>query len=182
MLLAVMRHVWASRGETQPKANSLDPTLKVKDLVSGAAYRLRYAKRYKALAEFRQCEAGKAGVVVGNAPPQSRPDRRTDKNSSKKQIPISHRLIAGITKTNWRGTSSFGRLHRHQLRPACEVVFDGAPIPEIDLERYSSALRKDKENMGTQLGLIVTRGIGDIFKQLCDFDDGITRYFERKLI
>ena len=74
---------------------------------------------------------------------------------------------------------------RNRIRPACQVVFDGAPLPQIDLERYFSALRKDKKNVGTQLGLILTRGIGDMFKQLCDFDDGIkdviTCYFGEKL-
>lgn len=62
---------------------------------------------------------------------------------------------------------------RNRIRPACELVFDGAPLPEIDLERYFSALRKDKKNVGSQLGLILTRGVGDMFKQLCDFDDSI---------
>jgi 3-dehydroquinate synthase len=74
---------------------------------------------------------------------------------------------------------------RNRIRPACELVFKGAPLPEIDLERYFTALRKDKKNIGSQLGLILTRGVGDMFKQLCDFDDGIKQviqtYFENKL-
>lgn len=77
------------------------------------------------------------------------------------------------------------KVERNRIRPACQVVFEGAPLPEIDLELYFGALRKDKKNVGIQLGLIVTRGIGDMFKQLCDFDDGIkeviTRYFGEKL-
>ena len=74
---------------------------------------------------------------------------------------------------------------RNRIRPACEVVFKGAPLPEVDIERYFSALSKDKKNEGSQLGLILTRGAGDMFKQLCDFDDGIKQvietYFTRKL-
>jgi 3-dehydroquinate synthetase len=67
---------------------------------------------------------------------------------------------------------------RNRIRPACEVVFKGAPLPEVDIERYFRALSKDKKNEGSQLGLILTRGAGDMFKQLCDFDDGIKQVIE----
>ena len=74
---------------------------------------------------------------------------------------------------------------RNRIRPACELVFDGEPLPKIDLERYFNALSKDKKNIGSKLGLILTRGVGDMFKQLCGFDEGIKQviqtYFENKL-
>ena len=74
---------------------------------------------------------------------------------------------------------------RNQIRPACQLVFDGAPLPDIDLERYFSALRKDKKNVDGQLGLILTSGIGNMFKQLCDFtpelETLIGGYFSKKL-
>jgi 3-dehydroquinate synthase len=76
-------------------------------------------------------------------------------------------------------------VERNRIRSACELVFEGAPLPMIDLERYCRALSKDKKNVGNQLGLILTRGIGHMFKQLCDFDDGIKcvidSYFKDKL-
>ena len=74
---------------------------------------------------------------------------------------------------------------RNRLRGDCAIVFDGAPLPDIDLERYFSALSKDKKNVGTRLGLILTRGVGDMFKHVCDFDDQIKgvigRFFGEKL-
>ena len=74
---------------------------------------------------------------------------------------------------------------RNRLRGDCAIVFDGTPLPDIELERYFSALSKDKKNVGTQLGLILTRGVGDMFKYLCDFDDRIKsvigRFFGEKL-
>ncbi len=74
---------------------------------------------------------------------------------------------------------------RNKIRPACQLVFDGAPLPEIDLNRYLSALRKDKKNVGSQLGLILTSGIGSMFKQLCDLDQElenlIADFFAKKL-
>ena len=73
---------------------------------------------------------------------------------------------------------------RNRVRSACEVVFHGHPIPEFDLEDYFSALRKDKKNVGEQLGLILTRGFGDMFKRLTPFDsnikDLIKQFFEEK--
>ena len=74
---------------------------------------------------------------------------------------------------------------RNRIRPACELVFNGAPLPEIDMDRYFIALQKDKKNVGSQLGLILTSGIGNMFKQLCDFDERlkelITSFFVNKL-
>lgn len=74
---------------------------------------------------------------------------------------------------------------RNRIRPACELVFDGAPLPKVDLERYFSALQKDKKNIGPQLGFILTRGVGDMFKQLCLLEQGIKNviqtYFENQL-
>ena len=68
---------------------------------------------------------------------------------------------------------------RNRLRGDCAVVFDGAPLPAIDPERYFSALAKDKKNVGNQLGLILTRGVGDMFKRLCDLDDEIKAVIEK---
>jgi 3-dehydroquinate synthase len=74
---------------------------------------------------------------------------------------------------------------RNRLRKACQIVFDGSALPEIDLDRYLTAVRKDKKNVGNQLGLILTRGVGNMFKQLTDLDDTlrdlICRFFADKL-
>lgn len=73
-------------------------------------------------------------------------------------------------------SAHFGLLplsERNRIRKACEIVFGQHPLPPVDLGKYFSAIRKDKKNVGTQLGLILTRGVGDMFKQLCDFDDSL---------
>ena len=74
---------------------------------------------------------------------------------------------------------------RNRFRKACEIVFDGHPLPEVDMVAYLSAIKKDKKNAGEQLGLILTRGAGDMFKRLSDLDSGletlISDFFSKRL-
>jgi len=74
---------------------------------------------------------------------------------------------------------------RNRFRKACQIVFDGFVLPDMDDERYLCALKKDKKNVSNKLGLILTRGVGDMFKQLTVLDDAmrdiIVRYFSEKL-
>lgn len=74
---------------------------------------------------------------------------------------------------------------RNRYRLACQVVFDGHPLPDVAMDKYFSALRKDKKNVGEQLGLILTRGAGDMFKRLSSLDAAlqtlIARFFQEKL-
>ena len=74
---------------------------------------------------------------------------------------------------------------RNRYREACEIVFDGIELPDVDLDEYLSALRKDKKNIGNQLGLILTRGAGSMFKRLSDLDEAlealIANFFGKKL-
>ncbi|CAA6678749.1 MULTISPECIES: 3-dehydroquinate synthase [unclassified Lentimonas] len=85
-------------------------------------------------------------------------------------------------------SESFGLItmeDRNRYRKACEIVFDGHPVPEVNIDKYLSAIRKDKKNVGTQLGLILTRGAGDMFKRLSDLDGRletlIAKFFADKL-
>ena len=64
---------------------------------------------------------------------------------------------------------------RNRLRNACQMVFKDTPLPEISMDDYFAAIKKDKKNVGHQLGLILTRGVGDMFKRLCDFDEDLQR-------
>lgn len=74
---------------------------------------------------------------------------------------------------------------RNRYRKACEIVFCDNPLPEVELEKYLGAIRKDKKNVGTQLGLILTRGAGDMFKRLSDLDEAleslIAQFFTERL-
>ena len=68
---------------------------------------------------------------------------------------------------------------RNRIRAACEIVFTGYPIPEFDTAAYFSALKKDKKNVGDQLGLILTKGVGEMFKHLVDFDSDLKDLIEK---
>lgn len=102
-------------------------------------------------------------------------------------IPHGIAVAYGIDLANLV-SESFGLISmedRNRFRKACEIVIDGNPLPEVDMEKYLSAIRKDKKNVGTQLGLILTRGAGDMFKRLSELDDTlealIAKYFAEKL-
>jgi 3-dehydroquinate synthase len=72
---------------------------------------------------------------------------------------------------------------RNRMRVACEMVFDGIHLPDIDISRYISALMKDKKNSGSNLGLILSKGVGKTFKHFCSYEDistVIQSFFEEK--
>lgn len=60
---------------------------------------------------------------------------------------------------------------RDEIRAIVVNYWPGFEINEIDVDTFINALTKDKKNVGTQLGLILNRGIGDIFKNITDNDD-----------
>lgn len=73
---------------------------------------------------------------------------------------------------------------RNRFRNACEVVFKGCNLPDVDMECYFSALQKDKKNVDNKLGLILTRGIGDMFKEVINIDDIkeiIVKFYDDKI-
>lgn len=67
------------------------------------------------------------------APPQSRPDRHTDKNSLKKQIPVSHPLNPGRTdapiNVSEKANKGFGTVHALK-RYAGAYVADHSKLSE----------------------------------------------------
>lgn len=60
---------------------------------------------------------------------------------------------------------------RTRARAVLETIWNGTPIGDVDQTAYENALLKDKKNANGQLGLILTRGFGDMFKQLVPLDD-----------
>ncbi|QVL50110.1 MAG: hypothetical protein KFB96_06500 [Thiocapsa sp.] len=74
---------------------------------------------------------------------------------------------------------------RNRIRRACELVFDGFSLPSIEMYDYMAAMKRDKKNVGQRLGLILTRGVGDMFKELCEVNDDlhnlIASFFTNKL-
>ena len=57
-----------------------------------------------------------------------------------------------------------------QMRDVLKLNWSEFHLGEIDLEAMISALRKDKKNIGSQVRVILTRGLGDMFITSLDVD------------
>ena len=58
---------------------------------------------------------------------------------------------------------------RNHMRELCAMVFTNIMVPIINYEDYEKALKKDKKNLGDDLGLILTKGIGKTFKRITPY-------------
>lgn len=58
---------------------------------------------------------------------------------------------------------------RNYMKSLCQLVYSEINLPEIDQFLYENALKKDKKNVGDDLGLILTNGIGNTFKRLTSY-------------
>ncbi|MBK0380689.1 AroB-related putative sugar phosphate phospholyase (cyclizing) [Mucilaginibacter segetis] len=74
---------------------------------------------------------------------------------------------------------------RNEVRELVEKIWEGTTITDIELNKFTSALSKDKKNIGKQLGLILNKGYGKIFKDLRPMDDEfvswLQEYFDTQL-
>lgn len=59
---------------------------------------------------------------------------------------------------------------REEIREGLVPIWSEFALPKIDRDAFGAALRRDKKNRGDELGLILTRGWGDMFKHFCAFD------------
>lgn len=57
---------------------------------------------------------------------------------------------------------------RNQIRPILEQIWKEVELPDIKIDRYYSALSKDKKNIGNEMKVILTKGIGKMFKSTLD--------------
>ena len=73
---------------------------------------------------------------------------------------------------------------RNRIRKSLAKAFTGTPLPEIDVDLIFAALRKDKKNQGKDIKVILTRGIGDMYKTTLDCDEKIVNclhnFFDNK--
>lgn len=60
---------------------------------------------------------------------------------------------------------------RDDVRELVQQIWEGTYITDISLDAYTTALSKDKKNVDAQLGLILNKGYGKIFKDLTTLDD-----------
>lgn len=71
---------------------------------------------------------------------------------------------------------------RSEIKCFLKKVWDGFTISDINIDSFVDALKKDKKNVGTQLGLILTDGFGKMSKKCTDPDDNfvswLNEYFQ----
>ncbi|MEQ3237762.1 AroB-related putative sugar phosphate phospholyase (cyclizing) [Bacteroides cellulosilyticus] len=75
---------------------------------------------------------------------------------------------------------------RNEVRKVIINFWSGYEINEINIDAFIKALSKDKKNVGKQLGLILNKGYGKIFKNVMDnnehFRGWIEEYFAKELL
>jgi len=74
---------------------------------------------------------------------------------------------------------------RNEVRPILETVWSEVSLPAIELDEYFFALSKDKKNIGSDINVILTKGLGNMFKtklsQKSEIKRLISEYFSSKL-
>jgi 3-dehydroquinate synthase len=73
---------------------------------------------------------------------------------------------------------------RQRMREVLKLNWDEVPLGEIDLEAFIGALRKDKKNVGAEVRVILTKGLGRMFVTRLDVDGDargwIVDYFQNQ--
>lgn len=67
---------------------------------------------------------------------------------------------------------------RRTMRASLERIWSEFPLPDFDRAGFREALSRDKKNRGDELGLILTRGWGQMFKHFCAFDDDLRGWID----
>jgi len=74
---------------------------------------------------------------------------------------------------------------REDIKLVILPIIHNYSIKEIDLQLFLNALSKDKKNEGKKLGLILIKGLGEIFKNITIVDDQfvgwLKEYFENEV-
>lgn len=60
---------------------------------------------------------------------------------------------------------------RQRIRPILEKNWDETRLDEVTVDNMLAALSKDKKNVGSQINVILTRGLGDMFKSPLEVND-----------
>ena len=74
---------------------------------------------------------------------------------------------------------------REEIRELLQQIWEGYDIRHLDVPQFSSALAKDKKNVGQELRLILCKGYGEVFKTPVKNDDQLhnwlREYFNQEL-
>jgi len=108
-------------------------------------------------------------------------------SSTDYQIPHGVAVAYGIDLANLV-SSHLGLIDielRNSINPILQSIWKDIPVPKIDINRYFEALSKDKKNIGNEVKVILTRGLGDMFKTTLpmtdDIKDLINNFYRDKL-
>jgi len=67
---------------------------------------------------------------------------------------------------------------RQEIRELLAMNWDGENLGAIDVHSLEEALRKDKKNVGTEVRVILTRGLGQMFKTGLTMDKQTSEWFK----
>ena len=67
---------------------------------------------------------------------------------------------------------------RERIRELLEMNWGDVRLGEIDLDRYKATLAKDKKAVGKELRVILTKGLGQMFKTPLELDDEVTAWLK----
>ena len=67
---------------------------------------------------------------------------------------------------------------RNEIREITQYIWNDFNISNLDVSKFKMALSKDKKNVGTKLGLILTKGYGEVFKDFVDASDEFENWLE----
>jgi len=74
---------------------------------------------------------------------------------------------------------------RNDIRPILEEIYSSTPIPKFDMGSYFEALGRDKKNIGSDVNVILTNGLGDMFKTKLELGEKnqatISEFFKMQL-
>jgi len=67
---------------------------------------------------------------------------------------------------------------RNDIRQIAEQIWAGSTLGDIKVDSFNNALKKDKKNVDNNIGLILTKGYGKVFKELRPFDEKLNSWIE----
>ncbi|GAB2695480.1 AroB-related putative sugar phosphate phospholyase (cyclizing) [Aliiglaciecola aliphaticivorans] len=67
---------------------------------------------------------------------------------------------------------------RNEIREILSVIYAGTPLPTIDIDSYFDALSRDKKNIGSEMKVILTKGLGNMFKTTLENTPEIKHYIQ----
>ena len=70
---------------------------------------------------------------------------------------------------------------RQKMREVLKLNWGEVPLDHIEIEAFINALRKDKKNVGAEVRVILTRGLGDMFITKLDVDGEARMWVEEYL-